>query len=149
MRLFVCIPVVGSRETKSVDELACKNYPKHVHKFENYTQIVQILRNRSRFLVFICTWQSSLFFAFGRQSKMGPPRCPGCKSKNVEGYKFCSECGQKSDESAKSGGSSTVYHFVVMVCLCHFLKIYLRLMYFINCEGKWWCWKKCYHNSVR
>jgi hypothetical protein len=46
--------------------------------------------------------------------QMGPPRCPGCKSKNVEGYKFCSECGMKSDDTGKSG-SSTVYHFVVMV----------------------------------
>jgi len=43
---------------------------------------------------------------------MGPPRCPGCKTKNVEGYKFCSECGMKSDESSK--GTTTVYHFVVM-----------------------------------
>jgi len=39
-------------------------------------------------------------------------RCPNCKTKNVDGYKFCSECGQKSEDTKTTG--SSVFHFVVM-----------------------------------
>eukprot|EP01127_Copromyxa_protea_P000552 TRINITY_DN10469_c0_g1_i1.p1 TRINITY_DN10469_c0_g1~~TRINITY_DN10469_c0_g1_i1.p1 ORF type:complete len:216 (-),score=24.85 TRINITY_DN10469_c0_g1_i1:77-724(-) len=39
------------------------------------------------------------------------PRCPKCKSKNAEGYNFCSQCGHKNEETSKS---SCTYHFVVM-----------------------------------
>eukprot|EP01126_Amoeba_proteus_P028722 TRINITY_DN282_c0_g4_i1.p1 TRINITY_DN282_c0_g4~~TRINITY_DN282_c0_g4_i1.p1 ORF type:complete len:216 (+),score=37.08 TRINITY_DN282_c0_g4_i1:127-774(+) len=39
------------------------------------------------------------------------PRCPRCKSKNPDGYNFCSQCGHKNEEINKS---SCTYHFVVM-----------------------------------
>ncbi|XP_049850290.1 GTPase HRas-like isoform X2 [Schistocerca gregaria] len=37
-------------------------------------------------------------------------RCPKCKYKNSENYKFCSNCGVKNDDTRVS----CTYHFVVM-----------------------------------
>eukprot|EP01126_Amoeba_proteus_P050976 TRINITY_DN6065_c0_g1_i13.p4 TRINITY_DN6065_c0_g1~~TRINITY_DN6065_c0_g1_i13.p4 ORF type:complete len:111 (-),score=19.68 TRINITY_DN6065_c0_g1_i13:632-964(-) len=39
------------------------------------------------------------------------PRCPQCKSKNPDGYNFCSQCGLKNDDTSKT---SCTYNFVVM-----------------------------------